>query len=164
MPKLRTLWLCGSFSKALGVCSLTFLRVLDLYGIKDLKGLPSGIGKMMHLRYLGLQNNGHGSIDIPPSVSDLLNLQTLDARNSRTRSLPQYFWDVPTFRHIHLTDVYCWDAPEVGCLHSLQTLYFSGVCRLEDTKNILITKHRRNARKINIAKRERKLQKMGYHD
>jgi hypothetical protein len=85
--------------------------VLDLYGIKGLKRLPSGIGKMIYLRYLGLQNNGHKPIDIPSSVSDLLNLQTLDVRNSTLGSLPRYFWDVPTFRHIHLTDVYCW----AGC-------------------------------------------------
>lgn len=149
MPKLRTLWLSGSLSNALDLCSLTFLRVLDLYGIKDLERLPSGIGKMMYLRYLGLQNNGDKPISIPSSVSNLLNLQTLDVRNSTLSSLPRYFWDVPTLRHIHLTDVYRWAAPEAGRLLSLQTLHFSGVCSLYDIEEIPLIKHKRAARGAN---------------
>ncbi|CAL4970936.1 unnamed protein product [Urochloa decumbens] len=149
IPNLRTIWLFGLLPMPLDLPRWKFLRVVDLYGIKDLERLPPGIGKLLHLRYLGLPNDGHRSIAIPSSVSDLLNLQTLDARNSRTTSLPRYFWDVPTFRHIYLTDVYKWFAPKVGCLTSLQTLHFSGVCVLEDIEKCVRSRQRDNARARN---------------
>ena len=50
------------------------LRVLHLENIK-LKSLPD-VGKLVHLRYLGVR---HSKItELPESISNLRNLQTLD--------------------------------------------------------------------------------------
>ncbi|VAH52373.1 unnamed protein product [Triticum turgidum subsp. durum] len=157
MPKLRTLLVFFKSPAVSVLCRMKCLRVLDLYGLKGLKLLPSGIGNLIHLRYLGLEKCGSGSVGIPSSVSDLLNLQTLDARGSIVSSLPRLFWNIPTLRHLFLGEVKHWVPPEVGCLGSLQTLHLCEVSAFSDVDSYVLTKHRRIIRSSNksIAQRNK---------
>ncbi|XBI95199.1 hypothetical protein VPH35_031711 [Triticum aestivum] len=159
MPMLRTLLVFFKSPAVSLLCRMKCLRVLDLYGLKELKSLPSGVGNLIHLRYLGLEKCGSGSIGIPSSASDLLNLQTMDARGSTVKSLPGLFWTIPTLRHLFLSEVNHWVPPEVGCLGSLQTLYLCEVSLFRDVKSYLSHKQRSRARSANysIALRNEKI-------
>ncbi|SPT20162.1 unnamed protein product [Triticum aestivum] len=158
MPKLRTLLVFFMLPAVSVLCRLKFLRVLDLYGLKALKLLPSGIGNLIHLRYL-LEKCGSGLVGIPSSASDLLNLQTLDARGSTVKSLPRLFWNIPTLRHMFLSEVNHWVPPEVRCLGSLQTLYLCEVSMFRDVKSYVSHKQRSRAISANysIARRNEKI-------
>ncbi|KAF0925507.1 hypothetical protein E2562_016698 [Oryza meyeriana var. granulata] len=98
-----------------------FLRVIDIHGL-ELKKLPNEIGSMIHIRYLGLQC---GQLEkLPPSVSNLVNLQSLILKGSnaghRVLDVTAAFWRIPTLRHV----VAPFALPKVlGDLHSLQTLH-----------------------------------------
>nr|CAN68446.1 hypothetical protein VITISV_034092 [Vitis vinifera] len=56
------------------------LRVLDLEGLK-IECLPSMIGELIHLRYLGLRHTGLKML--PPSIGNLRSFQTLEINNLR---------------------------------------------------------------------------------
>ncbi|ERM96999.1 hypothetical protein AMTR_s00074p00193280 [Amborella trichopoda] len=60
------------------------LRVLDLGGVSCQK-LPSEIGSLIHLRYLGLRNNMIR--ELPKSLQNLRRLETLDARGGGLESV-----------------------------------------------------------------------------
>lgn len=97
-----------------------FLRVIDIHGL-ELKKLPNEIGSMIHIRYLGLQC---GQLEkLPPSVSNLVNLQSLilKGRNAgHVLDVTAAFWRIATLRHV----VAPFALPKVlGDLHSLQTLH-----------------------------------------
>ncbi|KAJ8450386.1 hypothetical protein Cgig2_004843 [Carnegiea gigantea] len=56
------------------------LRLLNLWGIQTSDcTLPSGIGNLIHLRYLGIRASN--IIELPKSIGNLRNLLTLDYRN-----------------------------------------------------------------------------------
>ncbi|KAM3390090.1 hypothetical protein ACQJBY_011952 [Aegilops geniculata] len=159
MPKLRTLLVFFKLPAVSLLCRMKCLRVVDLYGLKELKSLPSGVGKLIHLRYLGLEKCGSRSVGIPSSASDLLNLQTLDARGTTVKSLPRLFWNIPTLRHLFLSEVNHWVPPEVECLGSMQTLYLCEVSMFRDVKSYGSPKQRSMAINVNnsIACRNEKI-------
>uniref|UniRef100_A0A0D9WQI8 AAA+ ATPase domain-containing protein n=1 Tax=Leersia perrieri TaxID=77586 RepID=A0A0D9WQI8_9ORYZ len=74
-----------------------FLRVIDLYGLKIQK-LPSEIGSIIHLRYLGIKNSNLE--DLPSSITKLANLQTLDVRRTNVRKVVNEFWEIEALRHV----------------------------------------------------------------
>ncbi|XP_031493523.1 putative disease resistance protein At1g50180 [Nymphaea colorata] len=63
------------------------LKVLDLEGVRSVKELPSEIGDLVLLRYLGLRHTSTATL--PRSVKRLYNLQTLDLRTSAGVRLSQ---------------------------------------------------------------------------
>ncbi|XP_038977920.1 disease resistance RPP8-like protein 3 [Phoenix dactylifera] len=99
---------------------LNLVRVLDLEGTRDLKVLPEQIGRMIHLRYLGLGRTGLKRL--PSSIRYLLNLQTLDVRHTRIYWLPKSFWKIRTLRHVYINTYMFLSAPMSGDRKNLQTL------------------------------------------
>ncbi|CAO2142923.1 unnamed protein product [Urochloa humidicola] len=75
-----------------------FLRVIDLYGLK-LESVPHEIGTIIHLRYLGIRNCDLSS-ELPTSISDLHNLQTIDLRDTKVSSITNEFWEIRGLRHV----------------------------------------------------------------
>ncbi|XP_022854885.1 putative disease resistance protein RGA3 isoform X2 [Olea europaea var. sylvestris] len=67
-----------------------------------LQELPQEIGKLIHLRYLDLSFNP--IIELPETLCDLYNLQTLDLRGCRFLSaLPQGIYKLINLRHLLFT-------------------------------------------------------------
>uniref|UniRef100_A0ACD5YH95 Uncharacterized protein n=2 Tax=Avena sativa TaxID=4498 RepID=A0ACD5YH95_AVESA len=94
-----------------------FLRVIYLDGLEIGKKLPSEIGNVVHLHYLGITSC---SLDtVPPSVGKLTRLQTLDVRGTMVTRLPSEFWKIQTLRHIFGSIIL---PRRVGNLEHLQTL------------------------------------------
>uniref|UniRef100_A0A0D9XR58 NB-ARC domain-containing protein n=1 Tax=Leersia perrieri TaxID=77586 RepID=A0A0D9XR58_9ORYZ len=97
-----------------------FLRVISIGGI-SLSELPNEIGDMIHLRYLGvtcpeLEN-------LPLNIAKLLNLQTLDIRNSKVKTIAPKFWRIKTLRHVIAKQLQLLLPNSVGNLNNLQTLH-----------------------------------------
>ncbi|AES95039.2 NB-ARC domain disease resistance protein [Medicago truncatula] len=94
------------------------LRVLELDGVR-LVSLPSTIGDLIQLRYLGLRKtNLEGKL--PLSIRNLLNLQTLDLRYCCfLKKIPNVIWKLVNLRHLLLYTPF--DSPDSGHLR-LDTL------------------------------------------
>ncbi|XP_042497432.1 putative disease resistance protein At1g58400 [Macadamia integrifolia] len=76
------------------------LRVLEIEDVK-IKSLPEEIGDLIHLRYLGLKHSA--LYEIPKSIGNLQNLQTLDIRWPRSlRGLPSGVLNLQHLRHLML--------------------------------------------------------------
>ena len=73
------------------------LRVLDLEGL-EIECLPSIIGELIHLRYLGLRHNGLKML--PPSIGNLKSLQTLDINN--LKEVPNVIWKMKNMRYLYI--------------------------------------------------------------
>ncbi|XP_059287002.1 putative late blight resistance protein homolog R1A-3 [Lycium ferocissimum] len=77
------------------------LRVLDIFHHK-FSSFPIEMPKLIHLRYLAVASEGN----LPASISELQNLQTLIYRqirmHDRAAILPGKIWAVTNLRHIHL--------------------------------------------------------------
>uniref|UniRef100_A0ACD6A0R0 Uncharacterized protein n=1 Tax=Avena sativa TaxID=4498 RepID=A0ACD6A0R0_AVESA len=94
-----------------------FLRVINLHGLEIGDRLPSDIGNVVHLQYLGITSC---SLEyIPPSVGKLTGLQTLDVRDTKVSKLPDEFWKIKRLRHVFGFLVL---PMRVGRLGQLQTL------------------------------------------
>jgi len=94
------------------------LRVLELDGVRVVS-LPSTIGDLIQLRYLGLRKtNLEGKL--PLSIGNLLNLQTLDLRYCCfLKKIPNVIWKLVNLRHLLLYTPF--DSPDSGHLR-LDTL------------------------------------------
>ena len=73
------------------------LRVLYLEGV-GVESLPCIIGKLIHLRYLGLRHTGLKLL--PPSIGNLRNLQTLDTNN--LKQVPNVIWKIQNMRYLYI--------------------------------------------------------------
>ncbi|XP_034681418.1 disease resistance protein RPP13-like isoform X3 [Vitis riparia] len=73
------------------------LRVLDLEGL-EIECLPSIIGELIHLRYLGLRHTGLKML--PSSISNLRSLQTLEINN--LRQVPNVIWKMKNMRYLYI--------------------------------------------------------------
>lgn len=81
---------------------LTCLRTLDLHDCNFAK-LPKGIKEWVHLRYLSLSQSGDDDIELPESMCNLFNLQTLILECS-VRELPKGIHKLVNLRHLYLKD------------------------------------------------------------
>ncbi|KAI3855450.1 hypothetical protein MKX03_025408 [Papaver bracteatum] len=99
--------------------NLKLLRVLDLRGVyDDTKGnITKQIGKLVHLRYLGLTNIRIG--EISPTIGNLRYLQTLDL-SGYFGTVPETIQKMEQLRHLHL--YYGHNHLQLGNLINLQTL------------------------------------------
>uniref|UniRef100_A0A8I6Z7S4 NB-ARC domain-containing protein n=1 Tax=Hordeum vulgare subsp. vulgare TaxID=112509 RepID=A0A8I6Z7S4_HORVV len=79
------------------LCWSKFLHVLSLKGL-TLNALPDELGDMIHLRYLCV--NCPNLHILPSSIVRLLNLQTLDIRNTQVEEIHRDFWKIKTLRHV----------------------------------------------------------------
>ncbi|XVE54607.1 hypothetical protein DITRI_Ditri03aG0095400 [Diplodiscus trichospermus] len=79
---------------------LKLLRVLDLESV-HIGLLDSDVGNL-HLRYLGL--GGTWLKRLPPSVCNLMNLQTLDLRSTLVEPIPVFIWKLPDLRHLYFNE------------------------------------------------------------
>ncbi|XP_059435703.1 disease resistance protein RPP13-like [Corylus avellana] len=75
------------------------LKVLDLERVYKPQ-LPEYLGKMYHLRYLGLRWTHLDTL--PPSVGKLAYLETLDVKHTYIKSLPNSIWKMKHLRHLYL--------------------------------------------------------------
>ncbi|XP_059438430.1 probable disease resistance protein At1g58602 [Corylus avellana] len=109
------------------------LKVLDLEGVK-LPKLPKNLGKMYHLRYLGLRRTYLRTL--PPFVGKLPYLETLDLRETELRSLPNSVWKMKHLRHLHLNySIHMPVGKDSICLTRLQTLCGIIVDKKSQVKN-----------------------------
>lgn len=79
------------------------MRVLDLERLFRPK-LPESLGKLIHLRYLGLRWTYLENL--PSSIHNLFNLQTLDLKHTYISTLPSSFWKMQQLRHLYLSESY----------------------------------------------------------
>ncbi|KAG4922899.1 hypothetical protein JHK82_051878 [Glycine max] len=101
-------WLFKSFKLA---------RVLDL-GQMNVTSLPSGLKKLIHLRYLSIHS--HNLETIPDSICNLWNLETLDLRGSPIKSFSAELWQLKHLRNLLLLGPVV--LPESETMPNLQTL------------------------------------------
>ncbi|KAM3296162.1 hypothetical protein ACQJBY_038479 [Aegilops geniculata] len=94
-----------------------YLRVINLHGLEIGDTLPSDIGNVVHLQYLGITSCSLKQI--PPSIGKLTGLQTLDVRDTEVTTLPEEFWKIQSLRHVFGFLVL---PRRVGRLTQLQTL------------------------------------------
>uniref|UniRef100_A0A0E0M6N9 Uncharacterized protein n=1 Tax=Oryza punctata TaxID=4537 RepID=A0A0E0M6N9_ORYPU len=95
-----------------------FLRVIDLEGIDIGPALPSEIGDMVHLEYLGIRCRTLK--EVPRSIKNLRKLQTIDVRDTDVKSFPSRLWKIKSLRHVLGHNLYL---PEsVGDLKLMETL------------------------------------------
>ena len=93
------------------------LRVLDLDGVK-VESLPSIVGTLIHLRYLGLRHTGLKLL--PLSIGNLRSLQTLDDNN--LKQVPNVIWKIQNMRYIYM-EGQKYDIPlKIDTLENLQVL------------------------------------------
>lgn len=79
------------------------MRVLDLERVFKPK-LPSAIGALTGLKYLGLRWTYLESL--PGTVSKLLNLLVLDVKRTYISTLPKSIWSMQYLRHLYLSETY----------------------------------------------------------
>ncbi|VAI81958.1 unnamed protein product [Triticum turgidum subsp. durum] len=79
------------------LCWSKFLHVVSLKGLM-LEALPCELGDMIQLRYLCVDSPDLHIL--PSSIARLLNLQTLDIRNTQVEEIHQDFWKIKTLRHV----------------------------------------------------------------
>ncbi|KAK9265948.1 hypothetical protein L1049_003472 [Liquidambar formosana] len=111
------------------------LRVLDLDGVRVVS-LPSAVGNLIQLRYLGLRKTNLED-ELPPSIGNLKNLQTLDLRYCYfLKRIPNVIWKMVHLRHLLIYTPYY--PPDSGhlrmdTLSHLQTLpYIEAGTWIED--------------------------------
>ena len=104
------------------------LRVLDLEGL-EIECLPSMIGELIHLRYLGLRHTGLKML--LPSIGNLRSLQTLDINN--LKQVPNVLWKIKNMRYLYI-EGQKEDVPlQIDTLQNLQIL--SGITFNQWIKN-----------------------------
>ncbi|KAF5731034.1 putative disease resistance protein [Tripterygium wilfordii] len=100
--------------------SFKLLRVLELEGI-TCGSIPSTIGGLIHLKYLGLRQTNLQSL--PPDIGSLTNLQTLDiAANLHLMIVPNVIWKMKNLRHLCMCGNKYGGCLQIDTLQNLQTL------------------------------------------
>ncbi|KAF8406550.1 hypothetical protein HHK36_008638 [Tetracentron sinense] len=119
LGKKQVLSMCKEFK---------LLRVLDLRGA-GIGILPTQIGSLIHLRFLGLRNTR--IIHLPPSLGNLQGLQTLDFKLDYSIMLkgchptvPDVIWKMKQLRHLYLNEFVDSSHLRLDTLSNLQTLYY----------------------------------------
>ncbi|RCV09538.1 hypothetical protein SETIT_2G037700v2 [Setaria italica] len=105
MSRIRSLYIFGNAGKKLTFKNLTFLRVLDLQGCKDLKNHNvKEIAGIRDLRYSSIRDTPIS--EIPDQIAQLQNLTTLDLRGTEVQELPASVLQLQRQRLEHLGLVY----------------------------------------------------------
>jgi Leucine-rich repeat (LRR) protein len=74
------------------------LRVMELKGLQVTE-VPRVIGSLIHLRYLCIRSRSLA--ELPSSIANLTNLQTLDISGSKVEKVTGAFWRrIPALRHV----------------------------------------------------------------
>ncbi|KAK9011050.1 hypothetical protein V6N11_043907 [Hibiscus sabdariffa] len=105
----------GFIEKKLNVIYKNFklLRILDMEGVRVVS-LPDTVGSLIQLRYLGLRKTNLEE-ELPLSIGNLQNLQTLDLRYSCfLKRIPNVIWKMVQLRHLLLYTPF--DSPDSGHL------------------------------------------------
>lgn len=71
--------------------------MIDLQGLQVTK-VPPEIGNFIHLRYLAIRSRFLE--ELPTTIANLINLQTLDIKGCKVKKLTEAFWTIPTLRHV----------------------------------------------------------------
>ncbi|CAJ1967553.1 unnamed protein product [Sphenostylis stenocarpa] len=106
------------------VAKCKYLRVLNLC-FSEYESLPRCIGKLKHLRYLGLSDSEKLK-ELPDSICKLQNLQTLNLRGCiKLQKLPKGIGNLISLRHLTITTRQP-DFPEkeIANLTFLESLHF----------------------------------------
>ena len=93
------------------------LRVLDLEGL-GIENVPSIIGELIHLRYLGLRHTGLKML--PLSIGNLRNLQTLNINN--LKRMPDVIWKITNMRYLYIEEQEEDDPLKIDTVQNLQIL------------------------------------------
>uniref|UniRef100_K4A0G1 Rx N-terminal domain-containing protein n=1 Tax=Setaria italica TaxID=4555 RepID=K4A0G1_SETIT len=118
MSRIRSLYIFGNAGKKLTFKNLTFLRVLDLQGCKDLKNHNvKEIAGIRDLRYSSIRDTPIS--EIPDQIAQLQNLTTLDLRGTEVQELPASVLQLQRQRLEHLGLVYL---PNLGKMAALSCL------------------------------------------
>ncbi|KAL3369414.1 hypothetical protein AABB24_009984 [Solanum stoloniferum] len=128
-----------SFSSIIHLKHLRLLKSLDLYGITLTDSLLNEIGMLVHLKYLIIQTKAKS---LPPSFSNLCNLETLVVENLRGSYmvLSPCFWSLAKLRDVQMKCCALFDPTvldEDSRLENLRTLYKLHLPGLEDKEDII---------------------------
>lgn len=130
MKMLRTLFVESGTLNSLLLTSFKYLHVLKLSSLGNDK-LPSSIGKLIHLRYLGVSFCSFKTF--PESTSELYNLQTLTIKTCRLKALPEGMNKLINLRHLHC-DFYVSLPPKIGRL-TISKLYRDSLMQVKRIKS-----------------------------
>ncbi|XP_062182896.1 disease resistance protein PIK6-NP-like [Phragmites australis] len=101
LSRIRSLSVFGKWRSFFLSDKMRFLRVLDLEGTEGLVDHHlQHIGKLLHLRYLSLRGCD-GIFQLPDSLGNLRQLQTLDLRDTSIWALPKTIIKLRKLRYIH---------------------------------------------------------------
>lgn len=128
----------GKFLKAVvSKRGFGLLIVLDLEKVYK-PMVPETIGKLLHLKYLGLRWTFLDSL--PKFVGNLPYLETLDVKHTNIIDLPSSIWNAKNLRHLYLNEIH-FDMsnkkPHSGSLTNLQTLSGLLICDASFVDNCL---------------------------
>ncbi|KAL6334732.1 hypothetical protein AAG906_021391 [Vitis piasezkii] len=118
-------------------------RGIDLSRNRLIEELPKEVGKLIHLRYLNL-SLCYSLRELPETICDLYNLQTLNIQESIIRKLPQAMGKLINLRHLENYNTRLKGLPKgIGRLSSLQTLdvfivssHGNDECQIGDLRNL----------------------------
>ncbi|CAI9113293.1 OLC1v1013866C1 [Oldenlandia corymbosa var. corymbosa] len=98
------------------------LNVLDLERINVTGSFPKEVTLMVHLRYLAIFCSKAG--EIPSSIVNLWNLETIIVKCWTWIQLPRAFLQMKSLRHVHITKLVCGNLEdhEYGQLNHLESL------------------------------------------
>ncbi|CAL4900567.1 unnamed protein product [Urochloa decumbens] len=99
-PNTRSMLGFGLSSVTCG--TLRFLRALHMSD-SNLEKVSEAIGRMIHLRHIGLINCNNAVL--PSSIGRLLNLESLDLSGTRIPCVPKSLWGIATLRRVLIPKV-----------------------------------------------------------
>ena len=123
------------------------VRVVELSNMGIHCLIPKGIEKLVLLRYLCISS---GELhDIPNSICNLWNLETLDMRNTTIACLPKGIWKLQKLRHLYLNGrTYLPGTDNEVTLPNLEVL--TGIVLNQETESLFAKARFPNQRKLGL--------------